>query len=204
MILGRFMKSAPGLRVSVYLALALASALALFPPRGNAQNDQKPKEPDYVGSFFLLDASGDLKPLERQTAGMKGKVKALGFGGGEASYQVQGEHSTIRIPDGAPVAIIVKLAKENQDDPASLMDLYTLKSGKNLREITFVKRHFMGGTNVGAQDKQVELAFAKYGESSVKITPSGALPAGEYAIAMHGQKSLPIVFLFGVDPPNHP
>lgn len=62
-----------------------------------------------------------------QTAGVRGKVKALGYGGAETSYTVQGERSQVRVPEGTPIAIIVKL--ENHDvDPANLVDLYAARS----------------------------------------------------------------------------
>ncbi len=180
------------LLIVVTAALAQDSAPSA-PPQPNLQ------EPEYINSFFLLDADGSLKPLEHQTAGMHHKIKALGYGGGEMSYTVQSNHSPVRIAAGTPIAIIVKL--ENHDaDPANLVELFTLKVGKSDRELVVAKHHFLGSTKMGAQDKEVALEFAKYGQSSVKITTSAPLPPGEYAMGISaGAMGSRQAYCFGVD-----
>jgi hypothetical protein len=184
-------------KLAVVLLTVLTAAFAQD-SASPASTTSTPQEPEYINSFFLLDSGGSLKPLERQTAGVRGKVKALGYGGAETSYIVQGDHSPIRMTAGAPVAIIVKL--ENHDvDPATLVNLYTLKVAKGERQLLIGKHHFLGSTKIGAQEQQIELGFAKYGQSSVKITTSSALPPGEYAMGLKGQTGMPLAYCFGVD-----
>jgi hypothetical protein len=73
----------------------LASAACVLLILCNAvfgQEVKKVQEPEYLGIFFLLDSStGNLVPLERQTAESKVKVKAMGFGGAKSTIEIKGE-----------------------------------------------------------------------------------------------------------------
>ncbi|HUA92948.1 MAG TPA: hypothetical protein VL991_10290 [Terracidiphilus sp.] len=165
------------------------------------QDAPQVQEPDYANSFFFLDSSGSLKPLERQPVGFNGKIRAMGFGGAKTAYQIQNEHSSVRFASGAPITIIVKM--ENRDlDPSTLIVLYPVQPEKGHRELVFSSVGFMGmHQKSDVQNKQLQMVFAKYGQSSVKITPASPLPAGEYAIApaspQPGQQLM--AYCFGVD-----
>jgi hypothetical protein len=180
------------------LFAVISTAFSQESASSKSETSSKPLEPEYINSFFLLDSTGSLKPLERQTAGHRGKVKALGFGGAEMSYTVDGDRSPVRTSAGAPLALVVKL--ENHDvDPGNLVELFTLKAAKGERELVIAKHHFMGSTKVDIQGQQVALQFSKYGQSSVKITTSAPLPPGEYAMGIKGQTGMPLAYCFGVD-----
>ncbi len=57
------------------------------------QEPKKVQEPEYLGTFFLVDSdTGNLIPLERLPGETKVKVKAMGFGGGEGSIEFKGEN----------------------------------------------------------------------------------------------------------------
>ena len=190
------LKTAARFGGAIAVAVILAQAIAI---PGRAQDAPKPQEPEYTNSFFYLDSTGALKPLEREPVGVSSKIHALGFGGASASYQIQGEHSPVRFASGAPIQIIVKL--ENHDaDPATQVLLYSLKSGKDNRQILITRVHYMGlGQKSDLQASQLQMAFSKYGEGSIKITTSNPLQPGEYAIAMQTQGAQPLAFCFGVD-----
>jgi len=184
---------------------SLAAATTLFalaitvPLRG--QTPSKVQEPAYVNSFFLVDPDANLKPLEREPVGVGGRVKALGFGGAEVTYQIQNEHSPVRVAAGSPVEIIVRL--ERQDvDPATVVLLYPLKLAKGQRQVLINSAHpFSGRTKSDLQTSQVQLTFTKYGESSLKVVPQAALAPGEYAITVQTQgNNQPPAYCFGVDP----
>jgi hypothetical protein len=164
-----------------------------------AQDAAKPQEPEYTNSFFYLDSTGALKPLEREPVGVNSKIHALGFGGVSASYQIQGDHSPVRFAAGSPIQVIVKL--ENHDaDPATQVLLYSLQSGKGNRQILITRVHYMGlGQKSDLQTSQLQMAFAKYGQGSTEITTASPLPPGEYALAMQTQGAQPLAFCFGVD-----
>ena len=180
--------------IGIVSALILGSTIV-----GESQDVARPQEPEYTNSFFYLDSSNTLKPLEREPVGVSSKIHALGFGGASASYQIQGEHSPVRFASGAPIQIIVKL--ENHDaDPATQVLLYSMKSAKGNRQLLITRVHYMGlGQKSDLQTSQLQMAFAKYGQGSIKISTANPLPPGEYAIAMQTQGAQPLAFCFGVD-----
>jgi hypothetical protein len=164
-----------------------------------AQDAPKPQEPDYANSFFYLNSSGALQPLERKPVGVQGRIKALGYGGAETDYQVLGERSPVRFPAGKPIEIVVKL--ENHDvDPATLIVLYPLKPGKGKRQLLISGQAIFGlHAKSDLQSKQQQMTFAKYGQASLKITPAAPLPPGEYAIAVQNRDQQPTAWCFGID-----
>ena len=66
----------------------------------------------------------------------------LGLDSKGVSYEIQNEHSPIRIEAGAPLEIVVKL--ENHDvDPATLVLLYPLRIAKGKRQLLISGAGFM-------------------------------------------------------------
>jgi hypothetical protein len=191
----RTLGSMPSLMFKTGTVGALVLALVL---QNAAQNAAKPQEPEYANSFFYLDATGALKPLERASVAVAAKIHALGFGGGSASYEIQGERSSVRFAAGSPIAVIVKL--ENHDvDPATQVILYSLQSGQGKRQLLITRTYYAGlGRKSDLQKKQLQMVFTKYGQSSVKIEPANPLLPGEYALAMQTQSVQPLAYCFGV------
>lgn len=181
-------------------ALVVVPALVLAPSiPAAAQDTPKPQEPDYVNSFFLLDSGTTLKPLEREPVGIGSKHSPFGLGGSGVSYEIQNDHSPIRIPAGAPIEIIVKLEKPDVD-PATIVLLYPLKVVKEKRQLLISGASFMAlHSKSDLQSKQLQMTFTKYGQSSVKITPASPLAPGEYAIAVQSQNQQLTAYCFGID-----
>jgi hypothetical protein len=167
-----------------------------------AQDVAKPQEPEYANSFSFLDSAGTLKSLEREPVGVSSRVKALGFGGADATYLIQNEHSPVRFAAGAPIEIVVKL--EHKDvDPATVVLLYPLKVAKGKRQLLITGVGFMALHNKSdLQSKQIQMTFSKYGEASLKIVPSAPLVPGEYAIAAQAKDQQLTAYCFGVDASN--
>jgi hypothetical protein len=177
---------------------AAAAVLTLGTPAA-AQDAPKPLEPEYANSLFLLDSSGSLKPLERQPVGVGGKGRVLGFGAMGVSYEIQNEHSPIRVASSAPLEIVVKL--EDRDvDTATPVLLYPLRIAKRKRQILISGAGFMAiHTKSDLQSTQLQMVFAKYGQASLKITPESPLAPGEYAIAVQTRDEQPTAYCFGID-----
>jgi hypothetical protein len=157
------------------------------------------KEPEFADTFAVLSASGDLVPLERETA----KIRAGGGGfmvaSSKAAYEIPGEKSPARFHSASELAFVVRSSlAQTTTDPATFYVLRKLDPKKKNREIAFSTGHFtpFGGhatTNLNAG--QILLTFARYGASSYRITASNLAP-GEYALSrIYGQD----VFCFGVD-----
>ena len=157
------------------------------------------KEPEFADTFAALSASGDLIPLEHETATIHAGGGGFMVASSKAAYEISGEKSPVRFHRAPELVFIVRSSLAQTDtDPATLYVLRKLDPKKKRREIAFSTGHFtpLGGhatTNLNAG--QVPLVFARYGASSYRITASNLAP-GEYALSrMYGQD----VFCFGVD-----
>jgi hypothetical protein len=186
---------------SIHFRIVAAGAAAVlgFGVSASAQDTAKLEEPEYANSFFLLDAAGSLKPLERKPVGVSGKGRVLVFGQTGVSYEIQNEHSPVRVAAGTPLAIIVK--PENHDvDPATQVLLYSLKAAKGKRQLLISGVGTLSiHTKSDLQNKQLQMVFARYGEASLKITPAIPLAPGEYAITLQNRDQQPTAYCFGVD-----
>ncbi len=183
----------------VFLAVCACAVLA--------QDAQKPQEPEYVNAFSLLDKGGVLKPLERQAATVNTKVKALGFGGGEARYVVSNEHSPVRFYADANLEFVVRPEAvgfggggASNVDPATIIQLYSLKVAKGQRELQIVKAGAFRGARNTQGEATIPLEIVKYGEHSVLIKPVNPLTPGEYMLAANAAVMVPQGYCFGVDP----
>ncbi|MGA3240292.1 MAG: hypothetical protein ABSG03_28785 [Bryobacteraceae bacterium] len=54
-------------------------------------------------------------------------------------------------------------------------------------------------TKSDLQSKQLQMVFTKYGQGSLKITPTSPLAPGEYAIAVQTRDQQPTAYCFGID-----
>ncbi len=157
------------------------------------------KEPEFADTFAALSASGDLVPLERETA----KIRAGGGGfmvaSSKAAYEIPGEKSPVHFHSASELAFVVRSSlAQTATDPATFYVLRKLDPKKKNREIAFSTGHFtpFGGhatTNLNAG--QIPISFTRYGTSSYRLTAANLAP-GEYALSrVYGQD----VYCFGVD-----
>lgn len=162
------------------------------------QEIKKVQEPEYLGIFFLLEPStGNLIPLERQTAESKVKVKAMGFGGGESSLEIKGEKSPVRFKEGQKLEFVV-LVSSQQIDPQGIIQFFSLESKKGKRRLMLAKASSMGMSGKSVMsERAIPFNAAKYGTSSFKISPAQDLPPGEYTLGAPGNND---GFCFGIDP----
>lgn len=142
------------------------------------------QEPEYLGNFCWRDPkTGDLKPLERQTATSRVRVRAMGFGGGEGFMEITGEQSPMRFGEGQALDFVVLVSSQN-DDPQRLFQLFALDSGDGKRRMSVAKVGSMGLTSRSSMsDSQIPVKAIRFGRSSFLITPADSLAPGEYALA---------------------
>ena len=164
------------------------------------QDVKKVQEPEYLGIFFLLDAStGNLIPLERQTPQYNLKAKAMGLGGVKSLLEIKGEKSPIRFKEGQQLEFVV-LIPSQQTDPQGILQFFSLESLKGKRQLILAKE---GLTSAGPKSvvssKAVPFNAAKYGTSSFKITSAQNLSPGEYVLSTTSTND---GFCFGIDPAN--
>ncbi len=164
----------------------------------SAQSPEKVKEPEYDGVWFTLDSkSGELLPLERQISKVKVRTKALGFAGGEALVEINGERSSKRFPVGEQLTFVVRVASR-KEDPQQALEFFKFQSVKGMRQYVVQKVASFGVSSKDVKDSGA-IAFdaVKYGDSSFKISSSSALAPGEYVLSFKGVAT---VFCFGIDP----
>ena len=181
------------MRRSILLTL---SCFFLFAITAAASADAD-NEPQYVGNFAAMGKDGKYIALERVTAEVVTRVRALGFGGGETHVSVSGAASPIRFKVGEPIEFVVKVASQDKD-PLGFVQFYRLKVSHRNR--------ILPAANVGAfglkatsqvHSSDVTYSATKLGTDFFVITPLTPLQPGEYALSTveDGQ----VGFCFGVD-----
>lgn len=155
-------------------------------------------EPQFSEQFVALHG-GAIVPLEHATATMHAGGGGFMVASSKAAYEIANAKSNVRFKSDEPLVFVVRSpAAQTSIDPSTQYMLRRLDSKKKTREIVIMTGRFspFGGstqTNLGAG--QLPLTFARYGESSFKVS-AGALPPGEYALSRaYGQE----LFCFGVD-----
>jgi hypothetical protein len=143
-------------------------------------------EPQYINSFFAVDASGKLIDLERQTVTFHTKTKVLpGYASVKMTTQFKPGYSSVRLP--ATAQFIVR--GRTVIDPVSRFELRALKGSKDHREFVMTQGHgsILGGSATSnPSEGAVPIRFEEYGANSYRITPEGPLEPGEYALALRG------------------
>ena len=149
----------------------------------------------------MLFSEGDLSKLEVQTAEVKMKMKALGYGGTQMEISVPGGKSPVATPQEPTFIIWV----DEGVDPETLIVLTKTDFNSSKRNIPVMKVSALAA--FGARGKSMSDEFhvsfdiEKVGEGLYKITPSGPLETGmEYAFYNPaGTEAKQIkIFLFGV------
>ena len=161
-------------------------------------------QPQFLNTIYLLKKDS-LALLERIQAEMKNKTKALGFGGSEAGYFIDGGKSPFRIKVADAMQFMVKL-NASMMDPTAMIKLYRFESGKSERAALlgggggmFNKKKDVG------KNVEVPCNIQKSGDDIFIISPVAKLGAGEYGfvnmmlVTANGTKPLYTVFAFGVD-----
>jgi hypothetical protein len=130
----------------------------------------------------MLFSDGELSKLEVQTAEIKIKMKALGYGGAQQEISVSGGKSPVVTPKEPTFIIWV----DEGVDPETLIVLTKTDFNSKKRNIPMLKISALAA--FGARGKSmsneyhVDFDIEKVEEGVYKITPSGILETGmEYA-----------------------
>jgi len=176
--------------------MAVAAGLVVS-LNGYAAEDNVVTEPQYLNSFFGLDPNGKLIELERTRVTFHAKTKALpGYYSVKMTTEFKPGSSPIRLP--ANVQFVVRGRSEL--DPASRFELRMLKASKSHREFVMTQGRgsvFGGGSRTNLDEGAIPLSFEEYGSNSYRLTATGPLAPGEYALAVRGMVSE--LYCFGVD-----
>ena len=186
------------MRPSFLLFLLVATQTTL------AQSGSATKIPDPAFLNQVYCYKGDsLTALGRVDGRLENKMKALGFGGSQMGYSLEGARSAIRIRKTDTLRFVVKLAGSMMD-PSMMLQLYRFEPKKNNR-IALISSHSRFG---GEEDIKnvVRLDVQAGGTNIFVLIPTEKLAPGEYgfmnkmALNQSGTNVSYTFYDFGIDP----
>jgi hypothetical protein len=153
--------------------------------------------------YFLPDS---LISLEQNTARMESKTKAMGYGGSEGGFYMDGAKSDVRIRAGDSIRFMVKMNMAMMD-PSMMVKLYKFDSKKGNREaIVSSQAGMFSGGKSKSNTCEISFNIQKSGPEDFILVPASRLVPGEYAflnlMMMNGAGSREAsytVFAFGID-----
>ena len=182
---------------SVMATLSLTIFIAAGAVKAQKEPSAPVAEPQYINSFYAVDANGKLIQLERQTVTFHSKVRALP---GYASVKMTSEFKPGRSPMRMAATAQFIVRGRAPIDPLSRFELRALKGSKDHREFVMTQAHgsILGGSATSnPEEGAVAIRFEEYGANSYRITSDKPLAPGEYALAVRGLVSE--LYCFGVD-----
>jgi len=148
--------------------------------------------------------SDSLLPCPKTEGRMESRMKALGFGGSQMGYTMDGGRSALRIRTGDSLRFMIKMVSA-MGDPSTLIQLYRFDSKKDSRQAVTGSQSRFGGSKESKM--QVLFDVQKSGTDVFILIPSTRLAPGEYgfmnSMAMNrsGMTSVTYTFYtFGIDP----
>ena len=183
---------------AIRIALGLAALVTVLTLNAQIElSAPAPAEPQYINSFYAVDASAKLIELERQTVTFHAKSKILP---GYASITMTTEFKPGRAPVRLPANSRFIVRGRTQIDPVTRFELKLLKASKDHREFIMSRTHgtILGASSTSGLDEgAIPIRFEEYGAGSYRITPDSPLVSGEYALTTRGLASE--LYCFGVD-----
>lgn len=136
-------------------------------------------------------------PLERVSAQMRTRAKALGYGGVNVVFEVPGEKSPVRLNDSLPVFIV-----NTGGAPPDGFVLYKLTVKKRYRQAVSANYSTISGMKGSQGVYSVNIRSLKNG--LFELSPAAPLAKGEYFFALKSSNNAMTtsnaeVFAFGID-----
>ena len=185
--------------LTIYLILFVLA----FP--AYSQTRRSASVPSFLNHVYYYTPDS-LTDLEQNTARMESKTKAMGYGGSEGGFYMDGAKSIVRIRAGDSIRFIVKM-NMSMMDPSMMLKLYKFDSRKGNREAIVSSQ---GGMFSGGKSKnnasEIIFNIQKSGTDDYILVPASRLAPGEYAflnlmmVNGAGSRSSSYTgFAFGVD-----
>ncbi|HEV7378558.1 MAG TPA: hypothetical protein VGN64_02115 [Dyadobacter sp.] len=144
--------------------------------------------------YLLIAASKDVKPLEKNIANTATKLKAFGYGGATAQYEIAGVSAGIRTQSADSLGFLV-----NTGAGAPEFVLFKTKIEKGKRTAAHFSAKPTGGAKSG--NNTISCNIFPAGNGVYKLVPSQKLEKGEYFFAgkPNGSANSIDVYAFAVD-----
>jgi hypothetical protein len=159
-------------------------------------------DPTYLNQVYFW-APDSLMALEKTSAEMKAKMKAMGFGGGGTGYVLEGVRSAIRIKTGDNLRFAIKLG--GMADPSMMIKLYQLEPKKKTREAMLSSQGGMFNKSSSSTNNGIDYNVQKSGTDVYILIPATRLAPGEYGfmnmmqMSGGGTQITYTFFTFGID-----
>jgi hypothetical protein len=183
--------------------------------------------PEYSNEVYLLknDSATSLLRLEKGSSQMQTKVKAMGMGGMDNGYEIEGEKSTVRLHSGSNLVFILSTGQGSTSpesdsamkangmdpnmisgamsmftDPSATTSLYNMKAEKGNRKVLLQSMGLMGMSK--KTSTKYTLSIKKVKENYYEIKVDKSLPKGEYAFVMMNSQGMDQsykIFAFAID-----
>ena len=105
-------------------------------------NGESAVKPELMNHIYVIGDSSHLNSLEKGKVTMVTKMKLAGFGGSSSAYKMEGNSSSVRIPNSQP-QFAIKMSG-TMGDPTNYLRLYKFKTKNNVREATITSMGPMG------------------------------------------------------------
>ncbi len=168
-----------------------------------AVSTAKVPDPTFLNQIYYY-WSDSLLACPKSEGRMETKMKALGFGGSQSGYTLDGDRSALRIRAADILRFAFKSGSGGMMDPSMMIQLYKFESKKGSRQAVMGGQSRFGGNN--NTNNQISFDVQKSGTDVFILIPSARLAAGEYGfmnkMQMDGggmNMSYPF-YTFGIDP----
>jgi hypothetical protein len=133
---------------------------------------------------------------------MENKMKAMGFGGSQMGYTMDGSKAALRIKAGDSLRFVVKMV--TMGDPSSMLQLLRFESKKDSRQAVMSTQGRFGGNK--NPKNQVSFDIQRSATDVFILIPSSRLTPGEYGfmnqmmMKQSGTSVTYTFYTFGIDP----
>jgi hypothetical protein len=180
-----------------------AATTAAAHPAAAAHTGAASKAPDpaFLNQVYYY-WSDSLLPCPKTEGQMENKMKAMGFGGSQMSYTMDGSKAALRIKAGDSLRFVVKMV--TMGDPSSMLQLLRFESKKDSRQSMMSSQSRFGGNK--NPKNQVSFDVQRSGTDVFILIPSSRLTPGEYGfmnqmqMKQSGMSAMYTFYTFGVDP----
>jgi hypothetical protein len=139
--------------------------------------DQYPS-PEYANHPYFFDKSTkQITALEKSSAKISTKMKALGYGGTSIQYVIDGNTSSLSIPGGDTTEFVIT-GGNTMMDPSQMLSLYLLDANKKQRSAVMAQGKGLFGKKPEAG--KITCLLKKFNDKYVLVVPQ-KLPPGQYA-----------------------
>jgi hypothetical protein len=195
---------AASLRLLALFLFAAAMALSAHAQSSSGSvSIRKAPNPAFLNQVYYYWTDSIL-PCPKADGRMESKMKALGFGGMQMGYTMDGEKSALRIHAADSLHFAVRLASTGMMDPSTMFQLFRFEPKKGSRQAIVSSQSRYGGNS--NPKNQVSFDIQKSGTDVFILIPSVRLAPGEYGFMNKmqmnggGMNMSYTFYSFGIDP----